>query len=201
MQLSCPCLPKHAELSYSQPRPLCPHCWSGTAWCFLCPARLRRRTWLHPWRRRSWRRRRSVKGHGRCERTPRRASSRHSCTPAPGGTDRQTDMERLATLWGKPCRTQIEDVTADLLEYQAAPHPGPSVSSHNLTPSPGLQDWREAVNTPPWHHQSDWCYWINIEFKLTESLKDEGKRVCIVFCSEGDDVLISGTLQDFWHTG
>lgn len=113
----------------------------------------------------------------------------------------QADMERLATVWGKPCRTQIEDVTADLPEYQAAPHPGPSVSSHNLTPSPGLQDWREAVNTPPWHHQSDWCYWINIEFKLTESLKDEGERVCIVFCSEGDDVLISGTLQDFWHTG
>ena len=32
--------------------------------------------------------------------------------------------------------------------------------------------------------------------KLTECLEHKGKCVCIVFCSEGDDVFVSFTLQD-----
>ena len=78
--------------SYSLPHPLCLRCWSGTASRFLCPALLWRRTWLRPWRRRSWQRHRSGTGHGRYGQTPQRASSPHSCTPAPGKDDRRTEV-------------------------------------------------------------------------------------------------------------
>lgn len=83
------CFFKWLQHSYSPPRPLCLRCWSGTAWHSLCPALPWQRTWLRPWRRRSWRHHQSGTGHGRSGQTPQRASSPRSCTPAPGGTRRQ----------------------------------------------------------------------------------------------------------------
>ena len=78
-----------------QPRPPCQRCWSGTAWRCRCQALQWQRTWLRPWRRRSWQRRRSERGPGRYGQTPPMASSPHSCTPAPGSTRRHTLDQEL----------------------------------------------------------------------------------------------------------